>query len=382
MDDNRTVTLLNVFVASPSDVKQEREVLETVVREINPILIRRFKVQLNLLKWETAYPGFGADAQAVIDEQMSSDYQIFIGILWCRIGTPTKRANSGTIEEFEKAKARADSDPDSVQIMIYFKTTWPETPLHKMDLEQMSRVNEFREQISKSGLYCEFKSAVDFESLIRVHLQNYVQDWYSKQDRECQTSEITKKAAEEREEGLLDLADQIEGEFDKTTEVVDRISTAVDDIGKSMNIRTQEISDLSSGKQIVGRNVAKRIINRAALDMDDFVKRIEIELPSFKVHSERGVQAFLQYAYVFNDFRNDLNYVDQAELVLEQIGNLRQAMFDTEGCLVDYRATIDGMPRITTKLNQSKKSMSETIQKLIDEISTSRKILDDAVGLL
>lgn len=31
------------------------------------------------------------------------EYALFVGIMWNRIGTPTPRAESGTVEEFERA---------------------------------------------------------------------------------------------------------------------------------------------------------------------------------------------------------------------------------------------------------------------------------------
>ena len=49
-----------------------------------------------------AYPGFGTDPQGVVNEEIGDDYEIFIGPLWSRFGTPTPRAFSGTQEEFER----------------------------------------------------------------------------------------------------------------------------------------------------------------------------------------------------------------------------------------------------------------------------------------
>ena len=74
------------------------------------------------MRWEThAYPNFGIDAQDVINEQIPDDYDLFVGIMWCRYGTPTGRAGSGTVEEFERAKARYDADKNSVQLMVVLR---------------------------------------------------------------------------------------------------------------------------------------------------------------------------------------------------------------------------------------------------------------------
>ena len=69
--------VLSVFVASPSDVEAERGKLEDVIRELNLTWSRELSIRLDLVRWEThAYPGFGSDAQAVINEQIPDDYDL------------------------------------------------------------------------------------------------------------------------------------------------------------------------------------------------------------------------------------------------------------------------------------------------------------------
>lgn len=86
----RQEQVFSVFVASPSDVGEEREKLEEVIRELNLTWSRELGIRLDLIRWEThAYPGMGADAQDVINEQIPNDYDLFIGIMWCRYGTKT-----------------------------------------------------------------------------------------------------------------------------------------------------------------------------------------------------------------------------------------------------------------------------------------------------
>ncbi|MYD31374.1 MAG: DUF4062 domain-containing protein, partial [Nitrospira sp. SB0661_bin_20] len=62
---------------------------------------------MDVVRWETrTTPGFGKDPQDVINKQISDAYDIFIGIMWTRFGTPTPRAGSGTEEEFLRAYDR------------------------------------------------------------------------------------------------------------------------------------------------------------------------------------------------------------------------------------------------------------------------------------
>jgi hypothetical protein len=169
--------ILTVFVASPSDVAPERARLEEVVTELNQLWSRTLGIRLDLIRWEThAYPGFGIDAQDVINRQLPSDYDIFIGLMWHRFGTPTGRADSGTEEEFLRAKAKWDADNSALDVMIYFKDA-PVAP-SQIDTAQLSRVAAFRKSLGEEGgLYWSFQSTDDFANLLRLHLTRVVQKW-------------------------------------------------------------------------------------------------------------------------------------------------------------------------------------------------------------
>jgi hypothetical protein len=103
-------------------------------------------LQLELLGWEThAYPQFGEDPQAVINNQIGTDYDIFIGVLWARIGTPTPRHPSGTLEEFQTAYQKWQAGRGSVNLMIYFKDE--PVPPSKLDPAQLAHVQSFKNEL-------------------------------------------------------------------------------------------------------------------------------------------------------------------------------------------------------------------------------------------
>lgn len=100
---NSFMKRLRVFVASPSDVAEERDVVSVVVAELRRILPQIRPVELEVIRWEThGWPDVGADAQDVINKEIG-EYDIFVGVMWRRFGTPTKRGESGTAEEFDRA---------------------------------------------------------------------------------------------------------------------------------------------------------------------------------------------------------------------------------------------------------------------------------------
>ena len=104
---------------------------------------------LELLRWEThAYPSMGRP-QSVINAQIG-DYDVFVGILWKRFGTPTGRAESGTEEEFRLA---FDSWKKTKRphILLYFYTAPLVPPKSAEEVRQLGLVIDFRERKKQRG---------------------------------------------------------------------------------------------------------------------------------------------------------------------------------------------------------------------------------------
>ena len=84
---------LRIFIASPSDVSEERDIVSNVVvPEIqrifghNQLVGNKQQIELEAVRWEThAWPAIGDDAQDVINKEIG-DYDILVGIMWKRFG--------------------------------------------------------------------------------------------------------------------------------------------------------------------------------------------------------------------------------------------------------------------------------------------------------
>ncbi len=386
----RQETILSVFVASPSDLDEERIRLEEVIRELNTAWARHLGIRLELLQWETdAYPSFGEDPQAVINEQIPDDYDLFIGLMWYRFGTPTGRAGSGTVEEFQRAKKRFDSDPSSLQLMLYFKDA-PVAP-SKLDPSQLAKINEFRSTLGEEGgLYWSFNSVDDFENLIRLHLIRHVQSFPSKQstvtllppppESSTETEEIrdTEPTVPEDEPGFLDLVEQFEDEFEVVNEICERITAATVEIGEKMEARTAENKQFASGPDSANRKAAKRLIAKAAADMDQYVHRMEAEVPLFSHNLNLGMNTLIQIAAVAVDFKFEDDVLGQIKESLVAIRGFREATTAVGGSLTDFRESVASLPRMTTRLNRSKRAMVNVLQRLIDELHAAQVMAGEA----
>ena len=392
----RQETVLSVFVASPTDVVDERARLEEVIHELNVAWARSLGIRLELIRWEThASPGFGSTPQAVINEQLPDDFDLFIGIMWYRFGTPTEHTGSGTVEEFERAKSRFDADNTSVRLMIYFKEEPAPIPPTELDPKQLERVSNFRSTLGKiGGLYWTFRGIDDFERQVRLHLTRYIQSRQSQTDTK-EVSEVAPPAAveeletrviedepaadepEEGELGILDLAEYVEDEFSSLVDISKRIADATEEVGTKISQRTDEIGEFAKSSNSKDRNTAKRIIERAAADMDHYVHRMESELPLFNQHLTSGMKFLTKAAALSLDFMVDDTQGEQLRRNKESIRDFRQTMTTVEGQLTEFQAAVSGLPRMTVALNRSKRNMARVIEQLIEEFRSAQRMAEE-----
>ena len=160
---------LRIFIASPGDVVQERDIVSVVVEEIRRTIGDIRNVELETIRWEThAWPDIGEDAQDVINEQIG-EFDVFVGIMWKRFGSLTKRSGSGTGEEFERAY-NFFTRYGRPKIMFYFRNA-PFYTTDGKEWAQFKKVISFRMKLEKLGvLFWEYNQPIDFERDVREHL--------------------------------------------------------------------------------------------------------------------------------------------------------------------------------------------------------------------
>lgn len=141
---------------------------------------------IEVLDWHThVTPRIGPEAQEHITEEIG-DYEIFIGIMWKRFGTPTSKAGSGTEEEFDIAINRYKQG-DKIWILFYFNQA-PYTVHNKDEIEQLGKVLVFKEKLKVSrDLYWEYPSSVQFERDVRSHLTGIIRKWFPVKTREIES---------------------------------------------------------------------------------------------------------------------------------------------------------------------------------------------------
>ena len=105
---------IKVFLASPMDLEKERAQFQKVLNLVNENDGAAKNAEFVLLCWENdTRPGLNEDAQAVVNRQLRGDYDVFVCMFKDRVGTPTNRTISGTVEEYERARLKALKNPDN-----------------------------------------------------------------------------------------------------------------------------------------------------------------------------------------------------------------------------------------------------------------------------
>ncbi|TCB37007.1 DUF4062 domain-containing protein [Acinetobacter sp. ANC 4910] len=160
-------TILNVMIASPSDVAEERQLVRDAIYEWNAIHSKQSNVMLNPVGWEhNVAPQMGSRPQEIINNSILNDSDILIGIFWTRIGSPTGEYVSGTIEEITK-----HCEKNKLASIYISQKPYPD----HINLEQLQLLRDQKEIWLKEGLLDFYDNSLSFKQKIKDHLSVHIQ---------------------------------------------------------------------------------------------------------------------------------------------------------------------------------------------------------------
>ncbi len=368
--------------------------MSSVIDELNRTTAKFLSIKLELISWETSvFPAFGEDAQDVINKQIRDDYDIFIGIMGARFGSPTNRFESGTLEEFVRAYSKYKQHPQSVTLMMYFKNV--HIPMNEIDVTQISKIKDFKKSLGeKGGLYWEYNNTEDFKDLVRNHLnlllpslleknallqrevaQNDPQKSFERVQSDNSLMAISPDDVEETEEtGYIELLLDVQENFGEITSIVSRITSYMNDVNAKTNKASISINKASNLPEYKRLAELRRIIDKIADDMLLFVGRVHVELPLFREAITKGFNAFSN-AYVVN--KSLISSDEEMRDLENQKNQLRDSIVGGIDSFNSLKEIIVGVPGMTTKFNKARKEYVKVINKLIAEYDLSLSLLND-----
>jgi hypothetical protein len=393
----KLVKLIKVFVSSPDDVREEREILEEIVSEMNISLGGAHDFRVELVRWEThSRPAVAIDPQQAINEQLGDDYDVFLGIMWGRLGTPTARSGSGTMEEFERALARWKEAPGSLEIMFYFKEAGISPS--KMDPIQIQKVQDFRRALGVEfgGLYDTFDTPDQFRNKARIHLTKVLLEIKKSGESLPQAAEAAPVAemkfdsanplanlanlADDDEAGIFELAERATVAAESITEIVIRISDATERLSAKFNERTAEIKKLAGSGSKIDAKTAVRISNRTAEDIESYVKALSGEIPEFQKQFGIVLEAFGKIAVLFEDASE--RDVEGAQTLRAQVQALSSQLPSAIEGVSEFRETFSSFPRLTSPLNRARRRGIAVLDDLITLFEEALNRSNDVQDLL
>lgn len=163
------ITLYRIFIASPSDTIEERNKIQSVIHDWNSVNSIQYKMILQPVMWESnAIPEIGDSPQEVLNKQLLPSCDMLVGIFRTRIGTVTRNAESGTVDEineFIKTKR---------PVSLYFCNGL--TSQHEIDSDQKFKLDEFKRSIKEKGVVWEYSTTENLSNSFFKHLLLKIND--------------------------------------------------------------------------------------------------------------------------------------------------------------------------------------------------------------
>lgn len=162
----QNVTLYNLLISCPGDVKAEVALIEAAVEEFNELYAEPLGITIKTRHWsKSSYAQSGGKPQALLNEQFVSKCDAAVAIFWTKFGSPTEEYGSGTEEEIEIMLQSGK------QVFMYFSDK--PIPPSQINSDSYKKIQAFREKYKDRGVYFTYSSDDEFKKLFFAHLSMY-----------------------------------------------------------------------------------------------------------------------------------------------------------------------------------------------------------------
>jgi hypothetical protein len=180
---NQTYRKLRIFFACPGDVTAEKDRLQKIVERLQKTA-NQAGFFLEPKEWRQVIPDMGRPQEVIFDQIDPKTWDIFIGVLWQRFGSPSGATHpinglpleSGTHEEFLKAY-ELWKENGSPRIIFYRCNRSPER-LDQIDPAQLAKIKsffaEFETARAHPGIYKLYETVEEFDHLAYDHISELI----------------------------------------------------------------------------------------------------------------------------------------------------------------------------------------------------------------
>ena len=362
--------VITIFLSSPMDVASERSRIASIIQSWNQRNGQSRSLFFNMITWEDLVaPDIGDSPQNVINQQVGDDYDIFLGLMWSRFGTPTASANSGTEEEFERAVLRHRTG-DKIAVSFLIKTA--DIPTKNLDGLQFSRVQDFKTKLTEIG--CLYREFVDDSSL--QHAVNLILDNYANKMSRSQIGEKSRRRfkesttlmpaaeapiSETEDDGLFEVNDRIEELGKNFTDAMAEWSEHLASAGETAENVTGEINTLS----IYGKpdpSDFRKAVNKMTVKMTGFAEWGKDKIEYIENIMDDISFNYMKLVELASDFKENEEDVNNS---INELENLSSAILTTNSSMSEFIEALENLPRLSKPLNQANRKLIEIHTRLI-----------------
>lgn len=378
----KSLIQLNVFISSPSELEAERAITLKAIEDATQSLTPTNGIILKPLTWEAdVIPGIGQEVQEVISSQIDSAYDIYVGLLGSYFGTPTKKAGSGTEDEFRQAYKLYQDHPEQIRILIYFRDT--SSDIYKIDLQQFEKVKTFRNDLKQLGvLYDSFTDTEDLYKKITSHLRGLIQkQWIGSEWKVLSSAPISDLAINEggsaisipvSKVALLETkedGDNEDGFFELLTSgiraaeqigiVLESMTAASTAFQESVQARSLEITEATVGGQPA---MQIQVFDGLAEDLTSYEMSFREKVPVLDAALDDSLFSFATLSRLIT------SEAPQAKAALIEVfpsfKGMVKTVRETRETVTSLQGSIASAPPMTKKLRIAKRRLIEAIEGL------------------
>lgn len=341
-----------VFIASPSDVAEERKLIPEVLHEWNTNNSEHYGIVFLPIKWEThVMPTWGNRSQALINEQVVEKSDILVGVFGTKLGSPTGVAQSGTVEEIEQFQQSGKT------VMLYFSSK--DIPRH-VDRKDLAKLEAYQKVYQQRGIYGTYDSNEKLKTELMNHLTIFANDYYNTRPLEAvltTDNQLSVQFYKEDTEEKTDVIENIKYIFPRVDIVNDTKKSLIDLIkeidsieayerinkkneGESnlfieykvdfwVNVSTEEKAELTSKtKKLLDVDLIDSFFNFGDLTetrLNTFIEQSPVlngtpeEIEKYKLYKD-----YRYKLYELEALENYLNYLSQFSVIPLTLSNMGQ----------------------------------------------------------
>ena len=352
-------TVIDIFISGPGDTSSYCSSVIHSVQSWNQRNGRERGIFFNCLSWEDLVPpGIGQSGQDVINQAVGDEYDIYLGMMWSRFGSPTDNAASGTEEEFDRAIRRHKSG-EPIRVSFLFCTA--DIPQEILDGFQYAKVQEFKQKAQASG--CLTRNFVDDATLINsinLILDKVANSWSASENTGSPHQEVgtasqdlvnVEDGSNEddlRDAGMLDIIERFVESNSEYVQSVNAMTEQIEILGNGIGSETTKIEEISRFGNADPALLRQHVAAITAV-LQEFVNWGEEEILNLEKVIENNSKIALKFIDISNDFENSKEDLMSAYQATNGLVDAIDEANETSSQLIE---SFNSLPRLDKRMNK------------------------------